>query len=129
MGTELILISSRFAELPEMIGNMTTIKKLILSDNGKLLYPFKIISNLHNLEYLNISGCNITDNMMTDLHLLSNLKYLDISSNTIEEFSSLEKLVNLEELDISLNYIFSLTGISNLKKIKNFNCKELLEYL
>lgn len=121
--TELILISSRLAELPEMIGNMTTIKKLILSDNGKLLYPFKIISNLHNLEYLNISGCNITDNMMIDLHLLSNLKYLDISSNTIEEFSSLEKLVNLEELDISSNYIFSLTGISNLKKLKTLTAK------
>ncbi|KAK8548446.1 hypothetical protein V6N12_061360 [Hibiscus sabdariffa] len=83
---------------------------------GKLLLHTQGLNNLTNLEYLDLSDNKIEDVSNQGLNNLTNLKYLDLSSNNIESLSSQDELMltSLKELDLSYN-LFRNNTISFLE--------------
>ncbi|KAK8703687.1 hypothetical protein V6N13_047336 [Hibiscus sabdariffa] len=71
----------------------------------KLLLHTQGLNDLTNLEYLDLSRNRIEDVSNQGLNNLTNLKYLDLSSNNIESLSSQDELMltSLKELDLSDN--------------------------
>ncbi|KAK8571686.1 hypothetical protein V6N12_027761 [Hibiscus sabdariffa] len=74
-------------------------------DLRKLLLHTQGLNDLTNLEYLDLSRNRIEDVSNQGLNNLTNLKYLDLSSNNIESLSSQDELMltSLKELDLSDN--------------------------
>ncbi|KAF9586985.1 hypothetical protein IFM89_039857 [Coptis chinensis] len=129
------------------LGELKSLKTLILTDNrlaGSLSDFAKVLTNLSNLEFLDLSWNNLDD--FSDLRNMSNLKILNVSGNnflgrippSILSLSSLEDLSlrytnikdsismltnssNLEVLDLSDNYLdgfFPFHDLRNLSMLK-----------
>ncbi|WXR62382.1 leucine-rich repeat domain-containing protein [Peptostreptococcaceae bacterium AGR-M142] len=81
-----------------------------------LIKDFSILSNMKNIEYLNLSDCNIRN--IESMPTLDNLKILYLNNNKIENIDSLLKFKNLEVLCLDNNNIKDISGISKLKDLK-----------
>jgi len=89
----------------EVLSSMTKLQSLDLSGIDIGFFPTHI-TNLTNLENLNLSFISITVSIPPELDLLlSNLKRLDLSDNSIsgEILSSLTMIPKLEDLDLGRN--------------------------
>ncbi|KAK8682354.1 hypothetical protein V6N13_054743 [Hibiscus sabdariffa] len=94
----------------------TSSSRLIGLTIRSMSYWDKGLNNLTNLEYLDLSDNKIEDVSNQGLNNLTNLKYLDLSSNNIESLSSQDELMltSLKELDLSYN-LFRNNTISFLE--------------
>lgn len=95
-----------------------------------LIKDFSILSNMKNIEYLNLSDCNIRN--IESMPTLDNLKILYLNNNKIDNIDSLLKFKNLEVLCLDNNKIKDIDGISKLKNLKqlyisNNNIENLVE--
>lgn len=73
------------------------------------------LCNYTNLEYLYLSGNNIQE--IEGLNSLENLLILDLSNNGITELKGLCYLQNLKYLDLSYNPIKKIEGLETLKDL------------
>ncbi len=105
--------------IPNSIGRLYTLEKLILSDNELEEVPSSI-GTLVNLKELNLSYNNLDNGVPASLGRLRNLKKLDLSGNRMEKLpSSLGNLANLEELNVSRNQLDKLpTSFKKLQTLK-----------
>jgi len=107
--------------LPEFIGELVSLKKLILNFNYVSSFSESIMNNLKNLEYLDLSNNEITE-IPENINNLENLKELYLSFNKISKVpEQIEELSQLEILDLDHNLITEfpneITISKNLKKL------------
>lgn len=88
------------------------IKKLICGSNLNTLD----LSSFTNLEYLNCANAKLTT---LNINILTKLKYLDFSNNSISTMD-LSTFINLEEINCSYNMLTTL-DVSNNKKLKRLS--------
>jgi Leucine-rich repeat (LRR) protein len=108
-------------EIPNDIGNLVNLKKLILNTQNLSVIP-ESIGNLIHLEYLDIKGNNIQI-IPESIGNLIHLKHLCINNNNLTSLpESIGKLINLEYLDIKNNDLTSLPeSIGNLVNLKHLH--------
>ncbi|EOY12096.1 Receptor like protein 6, putative [Theobroma cacao] len=93
--------------LPDSIGNLVSLKHLLL-DHSKVLGSIpRSLGNLVLLEYLDLRGSTFSGSIPRSLGNLSQLSYLDLAFNNFRGQipSSLTNLKHLEILDISYNQL------------------------
>jgi len=102
--TDLNICEIEMSKIPGFIGNITSLKKLIVgSDKYNLILPSKL-GNLHNLESLSIYD-GISD-IPDWVFVLKNLKKLIIHSNTMKTIpSKIHNLKKLKHLEINANEV------------------------
>lgn len=95
---------------------------LDLSNQGLDKLP-SYVTNLSNLEELNISNNNITGALPSQMQNLRKLRVLNVSNNLMTGVpAEIGQLQNLEVLDLSNNQLTGLPNeLANLKKLKIFN--------
>jgi len=99
---ELWIYNCGLKELPESIGHLYALKRLILSKNGLEKVPSSM-GKLENLEVLNLSANRLTS-IPSPLESLLNLRELDLSENQFLRVPPfLGRLVNLEKLSLAGN--------------------------
>ena len=109
------------------LADLTALKTLKLS--GNIIKDFSVLNGLTNLTSLTIEDfveCNAVEEYnivaeKTDISFISDLtqlKYLDLAMNNIEDISPLETLINLEYLDISCNSISDIHSLQYLTQLK-----------
>ncbi|XP_058010232.1 receptor like protein 21-like [Hevea brasiliensis] len=112
------------------LGGLTSLKKLILSQNAFGIYPkqgFPNLSNLSGLEYLDIRGNYIQKVSFRLLGRLSSLKYLDLSSNSLEGPLPLHEISNLSKLELLILEDNSLNGTLRVQDLKSFANLQILD--
>lgn len=101
--------------------NLVNLKSLYLTSLVQIRNT-EVLSNLINLEVLNLSYNKIEDISM--VHNLVNLKELYLSDNALTDISSLNNLTRLERLDLSRNEITDISSLENLTNLKYINLSE-----
>jgi Leucine-rich repeat (LRR) protein len=102
--------------------SLTNLKHLDLSYNKGKIGEYKLISNISalsnliNLEYLNLSCAEITD--ISPLKNLVNLRILYIEDNKISDISPLSNLKALESLCLGGNKISNISSLKNLVNLR-----------
>ncbi|XVF78887.1 hypothetical protein PTKIN_Ptkin14bG0173700 [Pterospermum kingtungense] len=93
---------SSLGDLPNSIGNLSSLKVLNLSSNLKGLVP-AALGNLRSLKELDLSSSNLKGSVPATLGNLSSLKVLDLSSSNLKGSvpATLGNLRTLEILDVS----------------------------
>ncbi len=92
------------------------LKHLFLEEKNILIIPFE--ENWLELELLDLSSNKIEN--VTSLSKMLHLKFLDLTFNNIENIEPFANLINLEELHLSSNKIVDiepLAKLTNLKKL------------
>ena len=84
--------------------------------DGENFKHIEDISKFSNLEYLEVTNCNIDD--LTPFKNLKNLKILKLSNNKISSIEALSNLTQLEMLYLDNNNISYAKNINNLKCLK-----------
>lgn len=113
--------------IPNELKKLKKLKRLILGGDWKSnvswnrfrLKDIKVICNLSNLEYLNISNNEIFG--ILNFNKLRKLKSLHINNNFIEKIDPLDKFETLEELFLSNNNITNVDFLKNLLNIKSID--------
>lgn len=116
---------NNFNNYPPAIKELTELSQLICA--GKVGSEWYIdnlesLENLTNLCYLNVSYNMI--NEIKGLERLTNLQQLSLHCNKIGEITGLDKLKNLTFLDIGENQIKKISGLDNLKSLKVLDISE-----
>jgi leucine-rich repeat protein SHOC2 len=144
---KLYLSESQLTDLPESIGDISSLTHLYLRENQLSKLP-KSIGNLSNLTHLNLIGNQLTSlpesignlSNLTHLYLannklnclpenisnLSKLTYLHLSNNQLTVLPrNIGSLTNLNDLDLLSNQLTSLPeSIGNLSSLKNLDLSE-----
>lgn len=123
---DLSLVNQRVTNL-NPIKNLTKLKKLELRNNsnkGKAIEDISAISNLKDLEYLNLAQAKIKDT--APLSNLTKLKHLDLLGTKIDTLDFAKNLTNLTYLDASLNYINNISPLENCVNLKTLKLSQNL---
>jgi len=128
--TELDLSNVGLRQLPPLIGSLTNLSKLELSNNRHLAALPPEIGHLANLTELALQGCNVA-RLPPELRNLQNLRSLSCSHNPLTELPpELCELRNLEKLVASFVPLTRLPagigGLSNLQQL-SLSCGHLTE--
>jgi len=76
------------------------------------------ICNLTNLTTLKITNTSVSDEVLSAISVMPNLKSLTLRNCGLSSISTLETAVNLEYLDISENTIRNISALSSAEKLK-----------
>jgi len=111
---------STYTNVQEALKNPNLVYRLNLSGNERKR-DLKHIQNFINLEYLDLSFCNLSS-FPENILECKQLKYLDISYNSISHLpDEISELTQLEELNIGNNWFRklpeSLGNCRNLRKL------------
>ncbi|KAG5252459.1 calcium binding protein [Salix suchowensis] len=93
-------------EIPQFIANFTNLTYLLVSDLKNTSFPFPVIGNLPNIEYLFLRNCSLTGGIPDYIgNNWKSLSYLDLSFNDLSGSipQSLKNAPSLERLDLSYN--------------------------
>ncbi len=120
-GTEWNFLKLDLTELPEVIGEFTSLRRMNLAYNQLSDLPASI-SNLQQLEEL-VLNKNVFSDYPEKLFSLRSLKFLDLSDNKLTYFSPrFKELSNLEWLFLPRNFIMELPEeIAGMESLKNFS--------
>ncbi|WP_378188136.1 leucine-rich repeat domain-containing protein [Aquimarina sp. W85] len=112
---------SEITKIPEEIGELHQVQRLIIKENPKLTTITETIFNLSNLEFLDLND-NELKRLPETIGNLDKLKELYIGRNKIENLpSSIGDLSNLEILYLNGNELKRLPEtIGKLDNLKNF---------
>ncbi len=119
--TGLRLYGGRKLSIPNQISSIKSLKKLILKDFTNKKMPYWM-GKLSNLEYLDLSG-NFLEEIPDNLEGLTNLKYIDLGSNKLKDLpKSFTHLKSLETIGLSDNQLKELPKellmLNNIRAIK-----------
>ncbi|MBZ6021722.1 NEAT domain-containing protein [Bacillus cereus] len=100
-------------------------KKDLLQIKTLSIYSGKGINKITGLEYMtNLEKLTLRESNVKDISAISKLrglKYVDLTSNSIESIHSIEQLENINMLFLRDNKISDLTPLSKMKKIKTLD--------
>jgi Leucine-rich repeat (LRR) protein len=105
-------------ELPENLANVQKLKLTNWEIDGIKEIP-SIISELTNLQYLDLSGNNISD--LSKIKCLTNLQYLFFNGNKLSNLEKIENLTNLISLELRGNNLSNLKGIERLANLRHLD--------
>ncbi|MGB4774828.1 MAG: SMI1/KNR4 family protein [Daejeonella sp.] len=112
-------------EIPEVVGQIPNLKKLILSYCGGLKRIPGNVENLSVLEILHLNECPLLTSLPENIGSLTSLKYLYLGGTRIKSLpQSFENLQNLEALGIDIEEL-DLADV--IEKIKNLAKLEFLK--
>ncbi len=114
---ELILNYNGVTDI-SFLTSMPNLKKLSLVSERKI-NDLGVLENLTNLETIKLTGL-----YLTDIPKLPAIKELDLSSNSISDFTQLNQYPSLEVVNLDFNQIASIpdaSDLSNLTSLKNLN--------
>ena len=84
-----------------------------------------VLPQLMQLQYINLSSNSISDWSLIlseeSVAVMPQLKAMDISNNSFRNFDLLQRLSSVEELDASTNIISSAKGIESLRQLKSLH--------
>lgn len=117
---ELYLNRLQLTTLPEEIGHLTSMTRLVLEDNLLTSLP-AWIGQLHELQFLNLS-VNRLLSLPPEIGQLEQLSALDLSANSLTSLpDQIGELINLKTLYIEFNKITSLPpSIGRLEHLNEF---------
>lgn len=98
---------------------LPNLRKLYLADTRLSRNSLVIVSNLENLEELDISNTLLDSVPELQLH---NLTHFWAGGNKLTNLDFLNKCTKLVKIDISTNQITNLSGIKDAKKLRRINC-------
>ncbi len=78
----------------------------------------KELEHFTNLERLTVCYKSLDGASLSSLQRLTNLRYLDLEGNQIEQVTSLRNLTNLTYLDLSYNSIADFTPLKDLTRLQ-----------
>lgn len=118
---ELNLMWNQIAKLPEELGELTSLKKMVLSGN-KLMSLHASIGNLKSLELLKMDH-NRVEKLPSSMKNLTSLKTFNLWNNKLKEIpQDIGSLNKLRILGLSHNYIKILPEeISNLSNLETLD--------
>ncbi len=100
-------------------------KKDLLQIKTLSIYSGKGINEIAGLEYMtNLEKLTLRESNVTDISAISklrSLKYVDLTSNSIESIHPIGQLENINMLFLRDNKISDLTPLSKMKKIKTLD--------
>ncbi|WP_254489947.1 leucine-rich repeat domain-containing protein [Bacillus thuringiensis] len=100
-------------------------KKDLLQIKTLSIYSGKGITEITGLEYMtNLEKLTLRESNVKDISAISKLrglKYVDLTSNSIESIHPIEQLENINMLFLRDNKISDLTPLSKMKKIKTLD--------
>ncbi|HDR6293909.1 leucine-rich repeat domain-containing protein [Bacillus thuringiensis] len=100
-------------------------KKDLLQIKTLSIYSGKEINKITGLEYMtNLEKLTLRESNVKDISAISKLrglKYVDLTSNSIESIHPIEQLENINMLFLRDNKISDLTPLSKMKKIKTLD--------
>ena len=109
--------------IPNKLGNLINLKKLILSSLGIFeIENIAVLSNCKNLKDLNLSN-----NIISDIHFLeglTTLETLDLRHVQTNDIRFLENLTGLNSLYLSGNKISDIRVIEKLNKLKSLDLSD-----
>ena len=114
------LRKNQIAALPEKFGNLEKLSQLNLSNNELQSVP-ACIRRLTALMDLNMSANQIWLIESDALVHLKSLVILDLSRNSLTDFSSVPKSPDLEELNLNYNQLKALRCLSNAPNLVDLN--------
>ncbi|XP_012556679.2 leucine-rich repeat and death domain-containing protein 1 [Hydra vulgaris] len=121
---ELVLFSNELTDI-RGLKSLPNIQVLKLQHN-KIVCLNDSLQNAKSLKVLRLDSNLIHEIKQNEVSSLSNLTYLDVSSNLLKDISALNALVLLEELNCSHNNLTRLPVLSSLVKLleinASFNC-------
>ena len=114
-----LTIQGGSAETLDGINSLTSLQELTVRDADLRTADLLIAAALPNLQSLTLSGCGLSS--IDNLSTAARLTYLDLSDNSIRDFTALSFMADLTYLDLShnaltsLNAASALTGLQTLK--------------
>lgn len=106
--------------IDEGVKLMPNIEQLTLSDNK--IGALSNLTSLPHLSHLTLSANCFSE--ANDFHMkLGNIRYIDLSLNSISSLQGFSKLYSLEDLDLTSNHI---SDLSEIKHISGLPCLENL---
>jgi tetratricopeptide (TPR) repeat protein len=119
---EIFLLNVDLERLPESIGNLTYLEKLVCIGSyfkNRLKETPESLGKLQSLKNLNLKMNELSDmSLIKGLNKFERLKTLILTSNEIVEIKNLENLKNLRWLDLSNNKISEIEGLDTLKNLR-----------
>ena len=98
---KLILNDTPIMELPSSVGSLIGLTSLTLNNCKNLVCLPSTIFSLNSLECLDLGWCSDIDNLPENLGNLKGLKFLNLSGTSIKELpSSIERLTSLTSLTL-----------------------------
>lgn len=108
------------ATLPNNFNETSKLEKIDISGNP-ITSGFEAFSKLKSLKQLSLSKLNL-EKLPSSVSSLSQLRLLDLSENSISDFSSLRSLENLEWLSLENNRLESIpVEVTALGKLAHIN--------
>lgn len=101
------------------LSSLTELTELKLTDCRLQSEDLTIIAALPNLEQLTLSDCGLST--ISGLDKAQNLKYLNLSNNTIRNLEPLAYLMKLQEIDLQHNALTGLSALSGLTDLQKLN--------
>jgi len=101
-----------------VLSNLTEMQDLNLSGCAIDSRAMKAISTLSKISKLDLSGCQLST--IAGLSGLKNLTHLNLNNNTVQNIDELQNLSQLQELDLGTNALVNvdaLKGLAHLQKL------------
>ena len=107
---------NKINSLNDALCNCKNLKFLRLDSNRFSILKSQELQTLHILSYLDISSNRVDD--ISSLTVLSSLKELHCTHNKLKTIPNLKSLTKLEEIDFSHNELTSVTGLKGMRSLK-----------
>ncbi len=116
--TSLVIQNQPTLEL-SFLANMPELTALNLAGSAVSAQDLPLIGNLGKLTSLNLSNCSLST--LSGLENLTTLTSLDLSYNSLADFSPVSTCAALQYLDVSNNALPNLSGIGSLTALTELN--------
>ena len=116
---ESLTIVGGTAETLDGLSSLTNLTELTIRDMYVRSSDLLTVASLPKLTSLTLSNCGLSG--IDNLSAAENLTYLDLSCNSIRDFTGLSFLKGLTYLDLSENALTSLNAVSSLSSLLTLN--------
>ena len=102
-----------------LLPTLTSLKKLNLSGCQLTSEQLTQVGSCRNLEELRLSGCGLSN--ISPLEGLEKLRYLDLSDNSINNLGPISECTTLETLLLNSNAVTSVNALNKLTNLRVLN--------